>query len=104
MTVTELLHKLKASLQALYGNRLKSLILYGSEARGEAEPDSDIDLLAVLEGPVDVGREIRETVHATYPLQLETYRSIHIMPVNADDFAAGRCNLYREVQREGVPI
>lgn len=35
---------------ALLGPRLRSLVLFGSVARGEAGPRSDIDLLVVAEG------------------------------------------------------
>ena len=34
-------------LQAL-GNRVRRIILFGSQARGDARPDSDFDLLIVL--------------------------------------------------------
>lgn len=45
------------------------IILYGSRARGDAAPDSDWDLLAVLKGAVDSGRE--ETIRRRlYKLEL----------------------------------
>ena len=48
-TVKTLLGELKAGLQAIYGDRLKGLYLYGSYARDEADPESDLDVLIVLE-------------------------------------------------------
>jgi len=36
--------------QSLLGSRLVSLVLFGSVARGDARPDSDIDVLVVAEG------------------------------------------------------
>jgi len=36
-----------------FGERLHRLILYGSYARGEAMPRSDIDVLVVLDGESD---------------------------------------------------
>jgi predicted nucleotidyltransferase len=50
---------LKNELEALYGPRLKRALLYGSRARGDHQPDSDYDVLVVLEGPLDVWQEQR---------------------------------------------
>jgi predicted nucleotidyltransferase len=38
-----------SDLRQLYGGRLRDVRLYGSWARGDAHPDSDIDLLVVLD-------------------------------------------------------
>ena len=42
--IAPILRELKVGLQAIYGARLRELILFGSYARGEAKPDSDIDV------------------------------------------------------------
>jgi uncharacterized protein len=103
MTVSELLQRVKERLQILYGERFKGLILYGSEARGHARPDSDIDLLCLVDGPISVYGEIKSTTDATYPLQLEfTDRIFHIMPVDAAKFNSGATGFYRIVGREGL--
>ena len=48
------LHELKLGLKELYGDhRLAYIRLYGSQARNEATPDSDIDILVVLHGKVE---------------------------------------------------
>jgi len=61
-------------------------VLYGSEARGAASFDSDIDVLCILEGPVNVWKELGEIIDAVYPLQLEYLdRMIHIMPCSKED-------------------
>ncbi|MFM9024014.1 MAG: nucleotidyltransferase family protein, partial [Planctomycetaceae bacterium] len=44
MIATRLLDELKERLTAAYGHRLYTVVLFGSEARGEAGPDSDIDV------------------------------------------------------------
>ena len=43
-----------------FGQRLRAVILFGSRARGEAEPDSDMDILVVLS---EIDPEIQKTVH-----------------------------------------
>ncbi len=48
----ELLRRIKSALADAFGDRFHSVILYGSEARGDPDPDSDIDLLVVLESQV----------------------------------------------------
>jgi predicted nucleotidyltransferase len=48
----ETLHRATEAVQDIYGSRLRHLFLFGSHARGEATPESDVDLLVVLEGPV----------------------------------------------------
>ena len=51
MTRVELLKQIKARLAAAYKDRLRGVVLYGSVARGDARPDSDIDVLVLLDGP-----------------------------------------------------
>jgi len=46
--LSSLLKALTAELQRELGSNLLLLILYGSHARGEAEPDSDVDIFVVL--------------------------------------------------------
>lgn len=50
-----ILAETKARLQALCGDRLQRIVLFGSRARGSAAPDSDIDLLIVLTDMAAIG-------------------------------------------------
>ncbi len=45
--IENILSELKRELKQLYQNRLVSIILYGSYARGEAGEDSDIDVVVL---------------------------------------------------------
>jgi predicted nucleotidyltransferase len=50
--------KLKDYLQELYQDNLDKVILFGSEARCEAEIDSDVDILIVLKNQFQYGKEV----------------------------------------------
>lgn len=104
MPLDELLKQIKSRLQALYGDRLKGVVLIGSEARGDARPDSDIDILCLLEGPVSAWKEISATVEATDDLEIDSpeYRLIEIIPVDAADYESGEFGFFLEARREGV--
>ncbi|MEZ4701961.1 MAG: nucleotidyltransferase domain-containing protein [Rhodothermales bacterium] len=49
-------------LRQHYGERLSHVVLYGSHARGDARPDSDVDVLVVLKGTYDLYTEIKQLV------------------------------------------
>ena len=46
-------------LRELYGERLRSVLLFGSRARGDAHPEADIDLMVVLDRVDSVWEELR---------------------------------------------
>ena len=77
---------------------------YGPCARGTEETESDIDLLVLLEGPVDGAQEIRRIWTVLYPLQLESARLLSVMPVDVALYNRGEYALYRQAKAEGVPL
>ncbi len=99
-----ILRRCRETLEAVYGGRLRGLILYGSTARGQDTEDSDVDLLALLDGPVEIGAELRRIWHQLYPVQLDSPRQISVMPADAGEYDQGGCRLYRAVRKEGVPV
>ena len=97
-----LLATIKSRLAPVFGNRLQGIVLYGSEARDESTPGSDVDVLVLLTGPIGLACDLQMIVRALYPLQREMLRPIHALPVNAASFEAGEFALYRRARAEGV--
>jgi len=99
-----ILAELRQRLEALYGPRLVKLILYGSQARGDAEPGADIDVLVVLKGPVSPYAEITRTGDIVSNLSLAHGEVICCLFMDEDRFTTRNGPLLRNVRREGVPI
>ena len=104
MEQMELLGEVKSRLAEAFGDRLHGVVLYGSEARGDARQDSDIDVLMLLEGPIRLGHDIHVSVQALYPLILQTGRVIDALPVDARNYEAGMLGIYREAKKEGIRV
>ena len=98
------LKECKAALSDHYGNRLRGVVLYGSMARGDADAESDIDLLVLLEGPFDFFDELRVIVHLMLDFQLKAGRHISARPADAKEFDNEIIQLYRKAQREGLSV
>jgi predicted nucleotidyltransferase len=98
----EILAKLRAYLQQHYGDRLYRLILFGSHARNEATADSDIDVLIVLEDPVEAGKEIDATGEFVANLCLDYEVLISCLFFSKARFLTEQGPLLRNIRREGV--
>jgi uncharacterized protein len=100
-TLGEVLRDLDAGLRDLYGRRYRGLVLYGSQARGEADEGSDVDLLLLLEGPVEAGREIRRSSGVVAPLALEAGLVLSLIPVSIEEYRASSEPYLMNARREG---
>ena len=103
-TTRAVLTKLCADFRALYGDRLVNMTLYGSQARGDAESESDIDVLVVLKGPVDAGKEISRTGGIVAGLSLEHDVVVACVFMDEESFLTRQGPFLRNVRREGIPI
>lgn len=90
-------------VRALYGPRLVRVILYGSRARGDAEPESDIDLMVVLKDAVSVWSELDRMSPISSRLSLEHNVVITALPISEGDYREKRSPLLLNIRREGVP-
>ena len=98
--LTELRHRFKL----LYGERLIQIILFGSQAWGDAEPGSDIDVLVVLKDPVNPGDEIDRTIDIVAELSLQHDEVISCVFIGEQRFTHRHGPLLRNIRREGITI
>ncbi|GAB4278874.1 MAG: nucleotidyltransferase domain-containing protein [Oscillatoriaceae cyanobacterium] len=97
-----ILNSLKQDLTALYRGRLLHLTLFGSQARGDEEPESDIDVLVVLRAPVNPGEEIKRTGKIVADLSLHYDVVISCLFMDEIDYQTRNNALLRNIRREGV--
>ncbi|MCC3416120.1 MAG: nucleotidyltransferase domain-containing protein [Microcoleus sp. PH2017_29_MFU_D_A] len=97
-----ILAELRSHFELLYGDRLTQMVLYGSQARGDAHPDSDIDVLVVLKAPVQVGEEIDRTIPIVANLSLANDVIISCLFMNEERFTNYQGPLLRNIRREGI--
>jgi uncharacterized protein len=102
LTLSLILTHLKQELTNLYGDRLYQLTLFGSQARGDAEPESDIDVLVVLKPPVNPGEEIKRTGKAISDLSLEYDVVISCLFMDETHYQTRNSPLLRNIRKEGV--
>ena len=95
-----ILGRLRAALEALYGERLTRVVLFGSRARGDARRDSDYDVAVFIEGLKSTGGAAGQIAAIGADILLDTGAVINALPFAADAYGA-RTGLMGELRREG---
>jgi uncharacterized protein len=102
--IREPLLELRKRLAGMYGDRIADILLYGSRARGDAQADSDIDVLVVLKGRVDPGMEVHKTSELLADISLKYGVVITCVFIDESKYARGKGPLVRNVLKEGIRI
>ena len=101
-TVKTLMSELKVGLQTIYGDRLKGTYLYGSYARGEADPESDLDVLVVLDRIESYSDEVDRTGELGAELSLKYSVSISKVYVSESSWLHGDTSFLSNVREEAL--
>ena len=102
--IQQILDEIKKKLEEFYGERLKSLILYGSYARGEATDDSDIDLIILLKDMRDTCEEILRFSQCLGDLELIYDTLISILPFDVIDYEDRHLPVILNAKKEGIIV
>ncbi len=95
---------MRQRLESLYGKRLSKVILFGSQAREDADEGSDIDVLVVLTGMVEPSDEVSRTIRDVADLSLQNDTVVNCIFVSSDEYEEGQSPLMLNVRREGQAI
>ena len=93
-----------AELRELFGDRLRQILMFGSSARGDAGPDSDLDLLVVLNGERDFWADQARMDEILWDHTLSSGILVSALPVAADDLASTAKPALRGALADGLPV
>ena len=104
---SEMIDEAKQAIARKARKHLCLLVLYGSEARGEATPESDIDLLVVLDdADPELVRSLRDAVYDVM-WERDFVRLISLHFISLADFQMQKREGYsfiQNVEEEGVVL
>ena len=105
-----ILDEVTAGLREIFGAKLENVILYGSYARGDADEQSDIDIMALINGvPREELWKYREAVHKKISLIEEEWEYDILLSVILEDVPtfqeyANYMPFFKNVIREGIGL
>jgi len=101
--IQKLLSELKKELTRMYGERLKGVYLYGSYARGENQPGSDVDVMIILASCRRYGDEIKRTSELNAKLSLDYNLSVSRLFMTEERWKYEDSPLLRNIRAQGQP-
>jgi predicted nucleotidyltransferase len=102
--VKKLLKEFKSGLVRIYGERLESVYLYGSYARGDDREGSDLDVLVVLDDFQRRAAEIRRVSKLIGDLSLDYEITVSPIFMRENEWKMERFPLLWNVRAEAMEI
>lgn len=102
-----ILRKIAEIYKTVYGENLIKIILYGSYARGDYDSESDVDIVAIVQGNRLVLQEqLKKVWDESCELELEYGTILSPTVIPYEEFEKYRDDLpyYRNIAKEGVEI
>jgi hypothetical protein len=96
--------RLGAAMRGAYGRRLRGVYLYGSRARGDHRPDSDVDVVIVLDEVLDYGADLRASSAVASDLSLESGLTITRLIVPERSWVTRDRPIVRAATADAIPV
>ncbi len=100
----EILFLVKQQFKEIYKQDLVNLILFGSQARGEARLESDIDILVILKTAKPPCEKHKKTIDFISDLCIEYGALVSCVYVSEEQFKYEESPLLLNIHREGIII
>jgi predicted nucleotidyltransferase len=102
-TQDPVLQRYKAALEALYGDKIERVVLFGSRARGDAHAGSDYDIAVFLKAMPDRWQELDRLANLGIGFLDDDGALFDTKPYAATAWQE-RTPLMREIRRDGVAL
>ncbi len=102
-----ILQEMAELLHQVYGNRLRTVILYGSVARGTQMKDSDVDIMVLVDGTDKELKKYDEKLSdVSTELALKYFMVFSIIDVKYQEYMEwkGISPFYKNVDKEGIVL
>lgn len=106
-TMQQLIQQYVSNIHDIYGSHLRQIILYGSYARGDFHPDSDIDIMILLDlSDIDIKKYRHQLSDMTFDFNMDYDVDIKPIAKNEEHYRKWVDNypFYSNVNREGVRL
>ncbi len=106
-TMQQLIQLYVSNIHDIYGFHLREIILYGSYARGDFRPDSDVDIMILLDlSDIDIKKYRHQLSDMTFDFNMDYDIDIKPIAKNEEHYRKWIDNypFYSNVNREGVRL
>ena len=103
LRIRKLMKELKAGLVRIYGDRLKAVYLYGSYARGDYRPGSDVDVMILLNDYKSYWDELNRISYLASDVSLEHDVTVSCLIMKEIQWKESNMPVLRNIHKEGVP-
>ena len=98
------MEELKAGLVHIYGDRLKAVYLYGSYARGDYRPGSDVDVMILLSDYKDYWKEWRRSSDYVSDVSLEHDVTVSCILAKEGQWEQSNKPVLHNIRMEGLLV
>lgn len=100
----QILNEYRQRLSEILGNDLDSVLLYGSQARGDASAGSDVDVLCIMKKSFDYGELISRTSLATAEISLKHDVVVSRVFVTREAYTSQDSPFLMNIRKEQVAV